>query len=373
MTDITPHLSSLRFYSDNPIIRFFPSLLPFTLPVTAITILFAEYSKVQPLKQQFVRSDCALALKLVPELRWRWEREGNSHVGLSQLASKIMPRFTGDEAMTPVLLDNKHWLSEEILRAEVLPSPKELFEMVHQRPMQPGGGSGSASMGASSSTGGMGAPDQGTTYGPHPINGSAGGPPPSEGEGSHSSNNASVIISPQDQTMAAMFANPAHHPSSSSSHQQHQQPPQHQQHAQQQQFAQPQHQHHQMAAPTPINGMPATIPSPQDVDMSGHAQQYAHSQYDPSWLMAPLRDDPTVHDLWNSVPYPQAPTAYEPTAGGSGSTSAQVLEAQQAAARAAAGHVPGGVDPTARFDTWHPHFNAREGWREVYGNNYYWN
>ncbi|KAF8311076.1 hypothetical protein DL93DRAFT_2061475, partial [Clavulina sp. PMI_390] len=89
---ITAH-NVLAFHSclvQQPDVAFFVSPIP--IQMTAMIILYARFSKVEALDPEIAKADCALALKLVPTLRWRWERQDNqgSHPLIARLAHKLL-------------------------------------------------------------------------------------------------------------------------------------------------------------------------------------------------------------------------------------------------------------------------------------------
>lgn len=299
-------------------------------------ILYARFSKVPALDPAIAKEDCALALKLVPELRWRWERQDNkgSHPLIARLAYMLLDGFDENPKAKPMLLDEEYWVPNHILQSRTTPNLDVLL---------------------------LSPP---STETPLPAT-------TSEESGPR------VISIPQaehsqraQQSYHAMSNSMA--PSSSSSNVIGLSPTAPMPHR---------------AAPTDMNNIP-TLVNFDHFNSGGYMAYFP----DPSAPNGPGR-------LMNEFPYQQAPTAYtlqqmaraglvnvgngmSNIAGGvgvdmsagagvggpmqPGMVDSVLLEHQhQHLARAAAGHVPGGVDPEEKYEIWQsrhtdPHYRPHE-------------
>lgn len=93
-------------------------------------ILYARFSKVEALDPAVAKEDCALALKLVPELRWRWERQDNkgSHPLIARLAYKLLDGFDENPKTKPWLIDETYWVPPHILQSHAPPNIEEILQ-----------------------------------------------------------------------------------------------------------------------------------------------------------------------------------------------------------------------------------------------------
>lgn len=310
-------------------------------------ILYARFSKVEALDPAIAKEDCALALKLVPELRWRWERQDNkgSHPLIARLAYKLLDGFDENPKAKPMLLDENYWVPNHILQARTSPNIEELL-------LSP------PSMDVPLPTG---ADDSASAGGPRVISIPQAEHSRRPQQAYHTNLPASSNIIGLSPTATLQSSSSA---SSSTGH---------------------------PTAPTDMNGMP------QLVNFDHFNAGNIHYFPDPSAPSGPGR-------LMNEFPYQQAPTTYnlqqmaraglvgdgfgsqngangshagdlgvdggDGGAGGmgpNGNVDDVLLEYQhQHLARAAAGHVPGGVDPEERYEIWQsrhtydPHYRPHE-------------
>lgn len=275
-------------------------------------ILYARFSKVEALDPTIAKEDCALALKLVPELRWRWERQDNkgSHPLIARLAYKLLDGFNENPKAKPMLIDENYWVPQHMLLNRAPPNLEELFSSPPRPadvPLPPTGGAGGIS-------------------GVEVIS-----IPQSEQNAQHRGSvghyHGTQPMAPSSSTsMSDISMASGSHPS---------QPPHHQHHSQPQQQALPQQQQ-----PPPL------------VNFDHFNAQPMH--YFPQDASAPGR-------LMQELAYQQAPTTYNlqhmaamaaADNGGDVDGMGMGLMEHQHVQRAAAGHVPGGADPDEKYEIW---------------------
>lgn len=115
--------------SMSPEVSFFTSPVP--VHVAAMIIIFATISKVETLAWGLAKEDVALALKLVPLFRWRWQRQDDqsSHPLILRLANKVYGEMEIEQGplSPPMLLDEMYWLSDTILGSDTPPRIEDVW------------------------------------------------------------------------------------------------------------------------------------------------------------------------------------------------------------------------------------------------------
>lgn len=282
-------------------------------------ILYARFSKVEALDPAVAKEDCALALKLVPELRWRWERQDNkgSHPLIARLAYKLLDGFDENPKAKPMLIDENYWVPQHILLSRMTPNIEELLLSPPSvdMPLPAGDESGGAA-------------------GPQVIS-----IPPQAGQGpqqrqfhpvqAHASSTMTGGHSSSSSNNNTNNTNAIQAPSASS---------------------------------TDMNNNPAAASS-----SSANMPQLVNFDHFNSGNMHYFPDAtaPDPGRLMNEFPYQQAPTTYNLQQMARAAATADEILEHQHIARAAAGHVPGGADPDEKYEIWQsrhaydPHYMYR--------------
>ena len=116
-----------------PDIAFFVS--PSPLHIAAMVILYGHMSVVDKLPLQVALEDVWMALDMLPQFRWRWERKdlNPGHPLIAKLAEKVLDVNLHQVAPSgaPMLLSEQDW------DGEMIRSPKPGATTANQTPVTP--------------------------------------------------------------------------------------------------------------------------------------------------------------------------------------------------------------------------------------------
>ncbi|KIY51149.1 hypothetical protein FISHEDRAFT_71439 [Fistulina hepatica ATCC 64428] len=92
-----------------PVIGFFTAPIP--LHLASLILLYGVVSPPPALPEETVACDIAMALEIIPHIRWRWERKdlGGAHPQLAKLAANILKRPLSDIIPPSSSLDSIVW------------------------------------------------------------------------------------------------------------------------------------------------------------------------------------------------------------------------------------------------------------------------